>query len=108
MAQRPCTYPPHSLLIDACQSQEVTWPRVRGLFVFAAARGDLRLEPGPGHCFRGLTALLVSAVLGSRPFPACSGVSDGGECGESVWGGLPRNLLKFQLQLETLLEGMGA
>lgn len=56
---------------------------MRGLFVFAAARGDLRPEPGLGHCFLGPAALPASAVLGSRPFPACSGLSDGGECGES-------------------------
>lgn len=77
------------LLIDACQScPEVTWSRVRGLFVFAAARGDLRPEPGLGHCFLGPAAPLVSAVLGCRPFPSCSGLSDGGECGESG-GGYP-------------------
>lgn len=75
------------LLIDACQScPEVTWSRVRGLFVFAAARGDLRPEPGLGHCFLGPAAPLVSAVLGCRPFPSCSGLSDGGECGESGGG----------------------
>lgn len=63
----------------------MTCPRVRGLFVFAASRGDLRPEPGLGHCFFGPAALPLpaSAVLGCRPFPQCSGLSDGGECGES-------------------------
>lgn len=69
------------LLVKSCQ--EVTWPRVRGLFVFAAARGDLRPEPGLGHCFLGPAALPASAVLGCRPFPSCLGLSDGGECGGS-------------------------
>lgn len=56
-----------------------------GLFVFAASRGDLKPEPGLGHCFLGPAArpLPASAVLGYRPFPQCSGLSDGGECGES-------------------------
>lgn len=70
----------------------MTWPRVRGLFVFAAARGDLRPEPGLGHCCLGPAAPPASAVLGCRPFPPCSGLSDGGECG-SMGGIQPSQVL---------------
>lgn len=85
----------------------MTWPRVRGLFVFAAARGDLRPEPGLGHCFLGPAALPASAVLGCRPFPPCLGLSDGGECGGS--GEDPGASSSSSSSWErTLLQGMGA